>query len=61
VMLCGCYFLNEIFFPTLANSEFSIKLGGLLLIIICCKIIYLTMIFMLKVLSVHNLKEYIRK
>ena len=61
VMLSGCYVLNEIVFADLSNSDFSIKLGGLLLIIICCKIIYLTMIFMLKVLSFGDLKKYIQK
>ena len=61
VMLSACYVLNEIVFADLSNSDFSIKLGGLLLIIICCKIIYLTMIFMLKVLSFEDLKRYIRK
>jgi putative peptidoglycan lipid II flippase len=61
VMLSACCVLNEIVFADLSNSDFSIKLGGLLLIIICCKIIYLTMIFMLKVLSFEDLKRYIRK
>ena len=61
VMLGGCYALNEIVFTSLDNFNFSIKVGCLLLIIICCKIIYLTMIFMLKVLSFQDLKGYIQK
>ena len=61
VMLCVCYILNEIVFTNLTNSNFLIKLGALLLIIICCKTIYLIMIFMLKILSLHNLKRYIEK
>ena len=61
VMLFGCYVLNEIVFDDLANSDFLIKLGGLLLVIISCKIIYLTMIFMLKVLSFRDLKGYVKK
>ena len=61
VMLGGCYILNEIVFANLTNFDFSIKVGGLLLIIICCKIIYLTMIFMLKVFSLEDLKRYIQK
>jgi len=61
VMLFGCYVLNEIVFDDLANSDFLIKLGGLLLVIISCKIIYLTMIFMLKVLSFRDLKGYVQK
>jgi len=61
VMFVGCYVLNKIIFANLSNFDFLIKLGGLLLIIFCCKIIYLGMIFMLKVLSLQDLKRYIQK
>ena len=54
-------FNGELVFDDLTNSDFLIKLGGLLLVIISCKIIYLTMIFMLKVLSFRDLKGYIQK
>ena len=60
VMLCGCYLLNEIFFANLTDTNFLKKLTNLLVIIICCKIIYLLMIFMLKVLSLQDLKGYIK-
>lgn len=61
VMLCGCYLLNEIFFANLTNSIFLIKIVNLLFTIICCIIIYLSMIFMLKVISFQDLKRYIKK
>ena len=61
VMLIGAYTLNEVFFVNLSNLDFSKKLGSLFLVIICCKIIYLTMIFMLKVISLGDLKGYIQK
>ena len=61
VMLIGAYTLNEVFFVNLSNLDFSKKLGSLFLVIICCKIIYLTMIFMFKVISLGDLKGYIQK
>ena len=61
VMLFACYFLNEIFFADLNNLNFSTKITYLLLIVISCKIIYLSMIFMLKVLSFQDLKRYVQK
>ena len=60
-MYIACYMLNKIVLANLSNFDFLMKVGGLLLIIICCKIIYLTMIFMLKVLSIQDLKGYIKK
>ena len=61
VMLCGCYSLNKIFFDNMTNADFLQKVASLLFVIICCKIIYLTMIFMLKVLSVQDLKRYMQR
>ena len=61
VMLIGCYTLNEIFFANLDSYDFLIKLGRLFLVIICCKIIYLVMIFMLKVISIEDIKKYTKK
>ena len=60
VMIGVCYFLNQYFFDNIADLSFYIKLSCLLLIIICCKIIYLVMIFMLKVLTIQDLKGYIK-
>ena len=61
VMLCGCYTLNEIIFINLINNNFFTNILNLIFIIICCKTIYLIMIFMLKVISVKSLKRYIQK
>lgn len=61
VMFCGCYLLNEINFTNLTNDNFFMNVANLLFIIICCKIIYLTMIFMLKVISIQDLKRYMQK
>ena len=61
VMLCGCYLLNKIFYTNPTSTTFLIEISNLLFIIICCKIIYLTMIFMLKVISFKDLKRYIKK
>ena len=61
IMFLVCYFLNKIMFINLGNSDFFINLISLLFIIIISKIIYLTMIFMLKVISVQDLKRYMQK
>ena len=61
VMFCACYILNEIIFINLIDNDFMTKILKLIFIIICCKIIYLTMIFMLKVFSFQNLTRYIKK
>ena len=61
VMMFSCFTLNKIFFSNLTNYDFIIELGFLLLIIVLCKIIYLSMIFMLKVLSIHELRGYLQK
>ena len=61
VMLFSCYIFNKIFFTNLTNSDFFINFISLLFVIVCCKTIYLFMIFMLKVLSIKNLKGYIQK
>ena len=47
-----------------SEKKYPIKILSiisLILIIICCKIIYLGMIFMLKVITIHDLKSYIKK
>lgn len=61
IMLLVCYFLNKIMFINLNNSDFFINLISLLFIIVISKIIYLTMIFMLKVISVQDLRRYMQK
>ena len=61
VMLCGCYLLKEINFIDLNNSDFFINVIRLIFIIICSKIIYLTMIFILKVITFQDIRRYIQK
>ena len=61
IMMVGCYFLNELIFTNIANLSTILKVSNLFLVIICSKIIYLVMIFMLKVTSIHDLKGYIQK
>jgi len=60
VMIFSCYILNKIIFSYF-TFNLPIKVSGLLLVITFSKIIYLTMIFMLKVLSINDLKGYIKK
>ena len=56
VMLIFCYFLNILIFGNLYTLGFIEKIGSLVFVIIFCKIIYLVMIFMLKVISFDNLR-----
>ena len=60
LMLTACYFLNAMVFANLAFTNILINLGLLFLIIILCKIIYIGTIFMLKVLTIDELKGYIK-
>ena len=60
-MIVVCYFLHEKFFANIQDLNLLLKVGILLLILICCKIVYLGMIFMLKVLTIQDLKGYIQK
>ena len=60
-MIFGCYILNEMFLDNIENLKFLLKLASLLIIIVSSIIIYLGMIFMLKVLTIQDLKGYIQK
>ena len=60
-MVVGCYFLNKVLFVNISGLSSLLKIGSLILIIVCCKIIYIGMIFMLKVLTIQDLKGYIKK
>ena len=60
-MIFGCYVLNEMILDNIENLKFLLKLASLLIIIVSSTIIYLGMIFMLKVLTISDLKGYIRK
>ena len=61
LMSVGCYFLNQIIFSNIQNLSLFLKISNLFLIIVCCNILYLGMIFMLKVLTIKDLKGYIQK
>ena len=61
VLAIGCYFLNQLIFTNIVDLSSFLKIINLLLVIIFCKIIYLTMIFMLKVISIQDLKGYLQK
>ena len=53
--------LDIVLVVNIADLSSLLKIGSLVLIIVCCKIIYLGMIFMLKVLTIQDLKGYIKK
>ena len=61
LMILGCYFLNALIFENIEDLNSLLKITNLLIILIFCKIIYLAMIFMLKVISLQDLKDYIKK
>ncbi len=61
LMALGCYFLNLIIFANIQDLSLLFKAGNLFLIIVCCNILYFGMIFMLKVLTIQDLKGYIQK
>ena len=61
IMVIACYFLNNFLFSNNLDLNTFIKILILLIIIGGSKIIYLVMIFMLKVLTIDDLKRYMRK
>ena len=61
VMAFACYFLNKFLFINMTEFSTSLKVFILLLIIGSSKIIYLGMIFMLKVITIRDFKNYIKK
>ena len=61
IMVIACYFLNNFLFSNILDLNTFIKILILLIIIGGSKIIYLGMIFMLKVLTIDDLKRYMRK
>ena len=56
-----CFYLSKKLFIKIFETGNLEKALMLILIIIFCKIIYLAMIFMLKVITVRDLKGYIKK
>ena len=61
VMAIVCYYFNKIIFENIDELNSFFRIGGLLFIIVCCKVVYLGMIFMLKVFTIQDLKGYIKK
>ena len=61
VMGVACYFLNLTLFANMIIHSTIINIGTLFIAIAICKIIYTVMIFMLKVLTIDDLKGYIKK
>ena len=52
---------RSLMFNQMENYSLMANIMALLLIIIVCKIIYVGMIFMLKVLKISEIREYIQK
>jgi len=61
IMAISCYFLNNFLFINIIELNILLKILTLLFIIGSSKFIYLGMIFMLKVLTIDDLKRYTRK
>ena len=61
IMGVFCYFINISLFSNLGSNLLFLNVTLLLLAILGCKIIYLALIFVLKVLSIEELKGYINK
>ena len=61
VMGSACYYLNLALFTHMIMHSTIINIGALIMAIAICKIIYTVMIFMLKVLTIDDLKGYIKK
>ena len=61
VMGVACYFLNIALFAQMIIHSTIINIGALIMAIAICNIIYTVMIFMLKVLTIDDLKRYIKK
>ena len=61
VMGFACYLLNLTFFPHMTIHSTIANVGALILTIMLCIIIYIAAIFMLKVLTINELKKYIKK
>ena len=61
VMGVACYFSNLILFSDMILHSLILNLSGLFLVIVVSKIVYYVMIFMLRVLTIDELKGYIKK
>ena len=61
IMTVFCYFLNNYLLSNTESFNLLLKVILLLIAILCCKIIYLGSIFMLKVITIVGLMSYIKK
>ena len=61
VMGVACYFLNLILFSDMFILSLIFNLSGLILTIVISIIVYYVMIFMLRVLTIDELKGYLKK
>ena len=57
----ACYFLALNLFVNMISMNTITNIGMLILTILVCKIIYIAMIFMVKVITIDDLKGYIKK
>ncbi len=60
IMGVACYYLNLTLFPHMNTHSTANNVAALIVAIVACNIIYMTMIFMLKVLTIDELKGYIK-
>ena len=61
IMGIACYFLNQVLFANMITHSTLNNIGALIIAITISKIIYTAMIFVLKVLTIDDLKGYIKK
>ena len=61
VMGITCYFSNLILFPRMVLHSTILNIGALTIAIAINQIVYIVMIFLLKVLTIDELKGYIKK
>ncbi|HJL57947.1 MAG: murein biosynthesis integral membrane protein MurJ [Pelagibacteraceae bacterium] len=60
IMGGACYYLNLTLFPHMNMHSTTNNVAALIIAIMACNIIYMTMIFMLKVLTIDELKGFIK-
>jgi len=60
IMGVACYYLNLTLFPHMNTHSTANNVAALIIAIMACNIIYMTMIFMLKVLTIDELKGFIK-
>ena len=61
ILFVGIYILNGLFFTNISGNSVLLNSSLLHLMIFLDIIIYIVLVIMLKVLSVNQLKEYLKK